>query len=215
MLVRQQRDGEETALPGKQHVPGPDVSTRTAGLLGIGAAAGRGHGQPLQKQNCPFGGPQISQNQAETWYICLSKGTPQRDMPLGDRPWQSTDHRWLQDVWSEQGGHTYAEMSHLCMSLMQRCCFMSHPWVKPIPKAPVQVWAQAQHPRGRTSPTQRSKDIPPITPEAGWDPGPSSPRPFACSTSPQPRLCSLAGCWDENKVQILLLAEITSSPTVI
>lgn len=148
MLVRQQRDGEETALPGKQHVPGPDVSTRSAGLLGIGAAARRGHGPPPQKQNCPFGGPQISQNQAETWYICLSKGTPQRDMPLGDRPWQSTDHRWLQDVWSEQGGHIYAEVSPLCMSLMQRCCFMSHPWVKSIPEAPVQVLAQAEHPGG-------------------------------------------------------------------
>lgn len=215
MLVRQQRDGEEAALPGKQHVPGPDFSTRTAGLLSIGAAAGRGHGQPRKSRIVPLVAHRSPRTKQRPGTSASPKGTPQRDMPLGDRPWQSTDHRWLQDVWSEQGGHIHAEMSPLCMSLMQRCCFMSHPWLKSVPKAPVQVWAQAQHPRGRTSPTQRSKDIPPITPEAGWDPGPSSPGPFACGTSPQPRLCSLAGCWDENKVQILLLAEITSSPTVI
>lgn len=38
-----------------------------AGLTGFGTAAGRGQGQPLQKQNCTFGGPQVSQHQAETW----------------------------------------------------------------------------------------------------------------------------------------------------
>lgn len=47
MLVRQQKDGEETALPGKQHIPSPDSSPAAAEFFGTGAAAGRARGQPL------------------------------------------------------------------------------------------------------------------------------------------------------------------------
>lgn len=207
--------GRKQPCQGSSMFPALVLALGLLDLSALGSQQGGDVGSPCKSRIVPLVAHRSPNTKQRPGTPASPEGTSQRDMPLGDRPWRSTDHGWLQDAWSEQGGHIRAEMSPLCMSLMQRGCFMSHALIKPIPEAPVQVWAQVQHPRERMSPTQRRKDIPPIIQEAGRDPGPSSPRPFACGTSRQPRLCSLAGCWDENKVQILLLAEITSSPTVI
>lgn len=197
-----QRDGEETALPGKQHVPSPDFGTGAAvslqaGLAGAGAAAGRGHGQPLQKHFCTFGGPQVSRHQAEIWY-----GHPlRRGQPKGTCCWVAGPG----GAWTIGGRRMHGQSGTATST--QRCPLCTCPCAErslhvsflPISEASIQLRARAQHPRGMRSLTWMRKDVPPIASsvpqEQVGNPGPSSPHPFSCSgTAPRPGLRSLAGC---------------------